>query len=178
MINFKNYLKKIEIEVSEIPENNLILWGCLSVANSYNISKDILKKHLSDVEIEHLSEIIDYLWNVVDEKALLNVQKLDLLYSNLNLIDESDLDRTNFKETALYELIIGLDAILSYCITRERGFEFNLSQANINVIDAKLNEQDIDIFTSEGFKNKLLQNEIATQFKMINSLKTGKLNGM
>lgn len=79
MNNFKGYLKKLEITVNEIPENNLIFWGCWSVAHSYNISKDILKKYLSDVEVEHLSEILDYLWNVVDEKALLNEQKLNLL---------------------------------------------------------------------------------------------------
>ncbi|MBB1574947.1 MAG: hypothetical protein HG427_005810, partial [Flavobacteriaceae bacterium] len=63
-----------------------------------------------------------------------------------------------------------------YCQSGVRGFEDNISQSIINVIDIMLQDEDKDILSKEGFQDPLVQNEIKAQFEMISLLKEKKLS--
>ena len=65
--------------------------------------------------------------------------------------------------------------ILRYCQSGVRGFEDNISQSIINVIDIMLQDEDKDILSKEGFQDALVQNEVKAQFEMISLLKEKKL---
>ena len=103
------------------------------------------------------------------------MSKINSLYERLNDIDETDLDATDYQQEEIYELIVSLDDILRYCQSGVRGFEDNISQSIINVIDIMLQDEDKDILSKEGFQDDLVQNEIKAQFEMISLLKEKKL---
>jgi len=71
-----------------------------------------------------------------------------------------------------YSHQISLDGILDYLFTGVRGFEYNMSQAIINVIDVQLQDRNIDILSKEGFDDDAMQKEITAQFSMIELLRT------
>ena len=126
-------------------------------------------------EVSLINQIVSYLWNLVDEKEQIDMSKINLLYEKLNDIDETDLDETDCQQKEIYELIVSLDEVLSYCQSGERGFEFSISQSIINIIDIMLQDEDKDILSKEGFQDALVQNEIKAQFEMISLLKEKKL---
>lgn len=97
-------------------------------------------------EVSLINEIVSYLWNLVDEKEQIDMSKINLLYEKLNDIDETDLDETDCQQKEIYELIVSLDEVLSYCQSGERGFEFSISQSIINIIDIMLQDVKIRIF--------------------------------
>ena len=130
---------------------------------------------MTNEEASLINEIISYLWNLVDEKEQIDRSKINLLYEKLNDIDETDLDATDYQQEAIYQLIIYLDEVLKYCKSGVRGFEDNISQSIINVIDIMLQDEDKDILSKEGFQDALVQNEIKAQFEMISLLKEKKL---
>ena len=175
MENFSSYFKEIDIQTSEIPENNLLFWGSWFCEGLYQRCKNHIQVFLTDEEVLLINEIISYLWNLVDEKEQIDRSKIDLLYEKLNDIDETDLDETDYQQKEIYELIVSLDEVLSYCQSGERGFEFSISQSIINVIDIMLQDEDKDILSKEGFQDALVQNEIKAQFEMISLLKEKKL---
>jgi len=84
-------------------------------------------------------------------------------------------DETDCHQKEMFELIVSLDEVLSYCQSGERGFEFSISQSIINVIDIMLQDEDKDILSKEGFQDALVQNEVKAQFEMISLLKEKKL---
>ena len=175
MENFSSYFKKIDEKTSEIPENNLLFWGSWFCESLFQRCKNQIQVFLTDEEVLLINEIISYLWNLVDEKEQIDRSKIDLLYEKLNDIDETDLDETDYQQKEIYELIVSLDEVLSYCQSGIRGFESNASQSIINVIDIMLQDEDKDILSKEGFQDALVQNEIKAQFEMISLLKEKKL---
>ena len=175
MENFSSYFKEIDNQTSEIPENNLLFWGSWFCEGLYQRCKNHIQVFLTDEEVSLINEIISYLWNLVDEKEQIDRSKIDLLYEKLNDIDETDLDETDYQQKEIYELIVSLDDVLSYCQSGIRGFESNASQSIINVIDIMLQDEDKDILSKEGFQDALVQNEIKAQFEMISLLKEKKL---
>ena len=175
MENFSSYFKKIDEKTSEIPENNLLFWGSWFCESLFQRCKNQIQVFLTDEEVSLINEIISYLWNLVDEKEQIDGSKINLLYEKLNDIDETDLDETDYQQKEIYELIVSLDDVLSYCQSGIRGFESNASQSIINVIDIMLQDEDKDILSKEGFQDALVQNEIKAQFEMISLLKEKKL---
>jgi len=175
MENFSSYFKEIDKKTSEIPENNLLFWGSWFCEGLYQRCKNQIQVFLSNEEVLLINEIISYLWNLVDEKEQMDRSKINLLYEKLNEIDETDLDETDYQQKEIYELIVSLDDVLSYCQSGIRGFESNASQSIINVIDIMLQDEDKDILSKEGFQDDLVQNEIKAQFEMISLLKEKKL---
>ena len=175
MEDFSSYSKEIEEKISEIPENNLLFWGSWFCESLFQRCKNHIQVFLTDEEVSLINEIVSYLWNLVDEKEQMDRSKINLLYEKLNDIDETDLDETDYQQKEIYELIVSLDEILSYCQSRIRGFESNASQSIINVIDIMLQDEDKDILSKEGFQDALVQNEIKAQFEMISLLKEKKL---
>ena len=175
MEDFNSYSKEIEEKTSEIPENNLLFWGSWFCEGLYQRCKNQIQVFLSNEEVLLINEIISYLWNLVDEKEQIDRSKVDLWRQQLYEIDETDLDETDYQQKEIYELIVSLDEVLSYCQSGERGFEFSISQSIINVIDIMLQDEDKDILSKEGFQDALVQNEIKAQFEMISLLKEKKL---
>ena len=175
MEDFRSYFKEIDEKTSQIPENNLLFWGSWFCESLFQRCKNQIQVFLTDEEVSLLNEIVSYLWNLVDEKEQMNMSKINLLYEKLNDIDETDLDETDCQQKEIYELIVSLDEVLSYCQSGERGFEFSISQSIINVIDIMLQDEDKDILSKEGFQDALVQNEIKAQFEMISLLKEKKL---
>jgi len=160
MENFSSYFKEIDKKTSEIPENNLLFWGSWFCEGLYQRCKNHIQVFLTDEEVSLINEIISYLWDLVDEKEQIDGSKINLLYEKLNDIDETDLDETDYQQKEIYELIVSLDDVLSYCQSGIRGFESNASQSIINVIDIMLQDEDKDILSKEGFQDALVQNEI------------------
>ena len=175
MEDFSSYFKKIDEKTSEIPENNLLFWGSWFCEGLLQRCKNHIQVFLTDEEVSLINEIISYLWNLVDEKEQMDMSKINSLYERLNDIDETDLDATDYQQEEIYELIVSLDDILRYCQSGVRGFEDNISQSIINVIDIMLQDEDKDILSKEGFQDALVQNEIKAQFEMISLLKEKKL---
>ena len=175
MENFSSYFKEIDKKTSEIPENNLLFWGGWFCEGLYQKCKNQIQVFLTNEEVSLINEIISYLWDLVDEKEQIDGSKINLLYEKLNDIDETDLDETDYQQKEIYELIVSLDDVLSYCQSGIRGFESNASQSIINVIDIMLQDEDKDILSKEGFQDALVQNEIKAQFEMISLLKEKKL---
>ena len=175
MEDFSSYSKEIEEKTSEIPENNLLFWGSWFCEGLLQRCKNHIQVFLTDEEVSLINEIISYLWNLVDEKEQMDMSKINSLYERLNDIDETDLDETDYQQKEMFELIVSLDEVLSYCQSGERGFEFRVSQSIINVIDIMLQDEDKDILSKEGFQDALVQNEIKAQFEMISLLKEKKL---
>ena len=175
MENFSSYFKEIDKKTSEIPENNLLFWGSWFCEGLLQRCKNHIQVFLTDEEVSLINEIISYLWNLVDEKEQMDMSKINLLYKRLNDIDETDLDATDYQQEEIYELIVSLDDILRYCQSGVRGFEDNISQSIINVIDIMLQDEDKDILSKEGFQDALVQNEVKAQFEMISLLKEKKL---
>ena len=173
--DFSSYFKKIDEKTSEIPENNLLFWGSWFCEGLLQRCKNHIQVFLTDEEVSLINEIISYLWNLVDEKEQMDMSKINSLYGRLNDIDETDLDATDYQQEEIYELIVSLDDILRYCQSGVRGFEDNISQSIINVIDIMLQDEDKDILSEEGFQDALVQNEIKAQFEMISLLKEKKL---
>ena len=173
--DFSSYSKEIEEKTSEIPENNLLFWGSWFCEGLLQRCKNHIQVFLTDEEVSLINEIISYLWNLVDEKEQMDMSKINSLYERLNDIDETDLDATDYQQEEIYELIVSLDDILRYCQSGVRGFEDNISQSIINVIDIMLQDEDKDILSEEGFQDALVQNEIKAQFEMISLLKEKKL---
>ena len=173
--DFSSYSKEIEEKTSEIPENNLLFWGSWFCEALLQRCKNHIQVFLTDEEVSLINEIISYLWNLVDEKEQMDMSKINSLYERLNDIDETDLDATDYQQEEIYELIVSLDDILRYCQSGVRGFEDNISQSIINVIDIMLQDEDKDILSKEGFQDALVQNEIKAQFEMISLLKEKKL---
>ena len=173
--DFNSYSKEIEEKTSEIPENNLLFWGSWFCEGLLQRCKNHIQVFLTNQEVSLINEIISYLWNLVDEKEQIDRSKINLLYERLNDIDETDLDATYYQQEEIYELIVSLDDILRYCQSGVRGFEDNISQSIINVIDIMLQDEDKDILSKEGFQDALVQNEIKAQFEMISLLKDKKL---
>ena len=175
MENFRSYFKEIDKKTSEIPENNLLFWGSWFCEGLYQKCKNHIQVFLTDEEVSLINEIVSYLWDLVDEKEQIDRNKINLLYEKLNDIDETDLDETDYQQKEIYELIVSLDDVLSYCQSGIRGFESNASQSIINVIDIMLQDEDKDILSKEGFQDALVQTEIKAQFEMISLLKEKKL---
>ena len=175
MEDFNSYSKEIEEKTSEIPENNLLFWGSWFCEGLLQRCKNHIQVFLTDEEVSLINEIISYLWELVDEKEQMDMSKINSLYERLNDIDETDLDATDYQQEEIYELIVSLDDILRYCQSGVRGFEDNISQSIINVIDIMLQDEDKDILSKEGFQDPLVQNEIKAQFEMISLLKEKKL---
>ena len=175
MEDFRSYFKEIDKKTSEIPENNLLFWGSWFCEGLYQRCKNQIQVFLTNEEVLLINEIISYLWDLVDEKEQIDGSKINLLYEKLNDIDETDLDETDYQQKEIYELIVSLDDVLSYCQSGIRGFESNASQSIINVIDIMLQDEDKDILSKEGFQDALVQNEIKAQFEMISLLKEKKL---
>ena len=175
MEDFNSYSKEIEEKTSEIPENNLLFWGSWFCEGLLQRCKNHIQVFLTDEEVSLINEIISYLWNLVDEKEQMDMSKINSLYERLNDIDETDLDATDYQQEEIYELIVSLDDVLRYCQSGVRGFEDNISQSIINVIDIMLQDEDKDILSKEGFQDALVQNEIKAQFEMISLLKEKKL---
>ena len=175
MEDFTSYSKEIEEKTSEIPENNLLFWGSWFCEGLLQRCKNHIQVFLTDEEVSLINEIISYLWNLVDEKEQMDMSKINSLYERLNNIDETDLDATDYQQEEIYELIVSLDDILRYCQSGVRGFEDNISQSIINVIDIMLQDEDKDILSEEGFQDALVQNEVKAQFEMISLLKEKKL---
>ena len=173
--NFRSYFKEIDNQTSEIPENNLLFWGSWFCEDLLQRCKNQIQVFLTDEEVSLINEIISYLWNLVDEKEHIDMSKINLWRQQLNDIDETDLDETDYQQKEIYELIVSLDEVLSYCQSGERGFEFSISQSIINVIDIMLQDEDKDILSKEGFQDALVQTEIKAQFEMISLLKEKKL---
>ena len=173
--DFSSYSKEIEEKTSEIPENNLLFWGSWFCEGLLQRCKNHIQVFLTDEEVSLINEIISYLWDLVDEKEQMDMSKINSLYERLNDIDETDLDATDYQQEEIYELIVSLDDILRYCQSGVRGFEDNISQSIINVIDIMLQDEDKDILSKEGFQDALVQNEIKAQFEMISLLKEKKL---
>ena len=175
MENFRSYFKEIDKKTSAIPENNLLFWGSWFCEGLLQRCKNHIQVFLTDEEVSLINEIVSYLWNLVDEKEQMDMSKINSLYERLNDIDETDLDATDYQQEEIYELIVSLDDILRYCQSGVRGFEDNISQSIINVIDIMLQDEDKDILSEEGFQDALVQNEIKAQFEMISLLKEKKL---
>ena len=175
MENFSSYFKEIDKKTSEIPENNLLFWGSWFCEGLYQKCKNHIQVFLSNEEVLLINEIISYFWDIVDKKEQMDMSKINSLYERLNDIDETDLDETDYQQKEMFELIVSLDEVLSYCQSGERGFEFRVSQSIINVIDIMLQDEDKDILSKEGFQDALVQNEIKAQFEMISLLKEKKL---
>ena len=176
MENFSSYFKKIDEKTSEIPENNLLFWGSWFCESLFQRCKNQIQVFLTDEEVLLINEIVSYLWNLVDEKELIDMSKINLWRQKLYEIDETYyFDETDCQQKEIYELIVSLDEVLSYCQSGERGFEFSISQSIINVIDIMLQDEDKDILSKEGFQDALVQNEIKAQFEMISLLKEKKL---
>ena len=175
MEDFSSYSKEIEEKTSEIPENNLLFWGSWFCEDLLQRCKNQIQVFLTDEEVSLINEIVSYLWNLVDEKEQIDMSKINLWRQQLNDIDETDLDETDYQQKEIYELIVSLDEVLSYCQSGERGFEFSISQSIINVIDIMLQDEDKDILSKEGFQDALVQTEIKAQFEMISLLKEKKL---
>ena len=173
--DFNSYSKEIEEKTSAIPENNLLFWGSWFCEGLLQRCKNHIQVFLTDEEVSLINEIISYLWNLVDEKEQMDMSKINLFYEKLNDIDETDLDATDYQQEEIYELIVSLDDILRYCQSGVRGFEDNISQSIINVIDIMLQDEDKDILSKEGFQDALVQNEVKAQFEMISLLKEKKL---
>jgi len=173
--NFRSYFKEIDNQTSEIPENNLLFWGSWFCEDLLQRCKNQIQVFLTDEEVSLINEIVSYLWNLVDEKEQIDMSKINLWRQQLNDIDETDLDETDYQQKEIYELIVSLDEVLSYCQSGERGFEFSISQSIINVIDIMLQDEDKDILSKEGFQDALVQTEIKAQFEMISLLKEKKL---
>ena len=173
--DFSSYSKEIEEKTSEIPENNLLFWGSWFCEGLLQRCKNHIQVFFTDEEFSLINEIISYLWNLVDEKEQMDMSKINSLYERLNDIDETDLDATDYQQEEIYELIVSLDDILRYCQSGVRGFEDNISQSIINVIDIMLQDEDKDILSKEGFQDALVQNEVKAQFEMISLLKEKKL---
>ena len=173
--DFNSYSKEIDEKTSEIPENNLLFWGSWFCEGLLQRCKNHIQVFLTDEEVSLIDEIISYLWNLVDEKEQIDMSKINLLYEKLNDIDETDLDATDYQQEEIYELIVSLDDVLRYCQSGIRGFEDNISQSIINVIDIMLQDEDKDILSKEGFQDALVQNEVKAQFEMISLLKEKKL---
>jgi len=168
--DFSSYSKEIEEKTSEIPENNLLFWGSWFCEGLFQRCKNHIQVFLTDEEVSLINEIISYLWDLVDEKEQMDVSKINSLYERLNDIDETDLDATDYQQE-----VVSLDDILRYCQSGVRGFEDNISQSIINVIDIMLQDEDKDILSKEGFQDALVQNEVKAQFEMISLLKEKKL---
>ena len=176
MENFSSYFKEIDKKTSEIPENNLLFWGSWFCEGLYQKCKNHIQVFLTNEEVSLINEIISYLWNLVDEKEQIDRNKINLWRQQLYEIDETYyFDETDCQQKEIYELIVSLDEVLSYCQSGERGFEFSISQSIINVIDIMLQDEDKDILSKEGFQDALVQNEIKAQFEMISLLKEKKL---
>ena len=168
--DFNSYSKEIEEKTSKIPENNLLFWGSWFCESLFQRCKNQIQVFLTNEEVSLINEIVSYLWNLVDEKEQMDMSKINLLYKRLN-----DIDETDYQQEEIYELIVSLDDILRYCQSGVRGFEDNISQSIINVIDIMLQDEDKDILSKEGFQDALVQNEIKAQFEMISLLKEKKL---
>ena len=176
MENFSSYFKEIDEKTSQIPENNLLFWGSWFCESLFQRCKNQIQVFLTNEEASLINEIVSYLWNLVDEKELIDMSKINLWRQKLYEIDETYyFDETDCHQKEMFELIVSLDEILIYCQSGERGFEFRVSQSIINVIDIMLQDEDKDILSKEGFQDALVQNEIKAQFEMISLLKEKKI---
>ncbi|MFT0213128.1 hypothetical protein VQ643_11090 [Pseudomonas sp. F1_0610] len=176
MNNLSEYLEKIRISVTEIPKHNLLFFGCWVLDNLMLTCQTKLNLCLPSKDTILLKEILNYLWKCIDNELVVDKNKINTFYIKLSHINESNLDRTNVEEAAIYELIVGLDSLLMFCTNNIAGFEFNLAQSMINVIDTQLKGLGIDITTNEGFNNHFLHQEIHAQLNIITLSKSNKLN--
>ena len=158
--DFNSYTKLIRRETASIPEYNLLFLGCWIVERLWERCSDVLTIFFDTEKVECLRDILDYLWQVIDENSLWNKEKMQQYYEALQGIDKSILEETDFEEKAIYELVRALEVLLQYCIRKERGFESTIWQAVIDVIDAKMQMDGKDIHTSEGFADEELQYEM------------------
>jgi len=176
MKDFEEYLKEVREKTATIPDHNLIFWAAWFCEELYSLSEDIMEKHVSGSEASLIRNILDCLWDMVDGESQVTNRKLEEFMSVLQNIDEADLDVTYPKERALYELIVSLNDILQYCITGVRGFETNLTQTLICVIDTELQDEDLDILEQRGFSDPRIQQEVQAQINMLHVLSTKKPN--
>ena len=158
--DFNSYTKLIRRETASIPEYNLLFWGSWIVERLWERCSDVLTIFFDTKEVECLRDILDYLWQVIDENSLWDKEKMQEYYEVLQGIDKTILDEIDFEEKAIYELLRALEVLLQYCIRKERGFESTIWQAVIDVIDAKMQMDGKDIHTSEGFADEELQYEM------------------
>ena len=134
--------------------------GCWIVERLWERCSDVLTIFFDTEEAACLRDILNYLWQVIDENSLWNKEKMQQYYEVLQGIDKKILDKTDFEEKAIYELLRALEVLLQYCIRKERGFESTIWQAVTDVIDVKMQMDGKDIHTSEGFADEELQYEM------------------
>lgn len=174
--DFNSYLNEIKKSTAEIQDENLFFWGGWVCEELFSISEDILDDYLTKKEVLLIKDILLYIWSIVDDVNEMSVEKSKDYLTKLQNVDETNLDQTDYSENALYELIISLDAVLNFSISKKRGFEYNLSQSVINAIDSQLQNEDIDILTDEGFHEVAVQKEINSQLSILKLMSEKKLD--
>lgn len=173
---FKAYIDECRKYTAAIKYENLFFWGGWVCEELLVICQGIISRLLAEKEISLIKDILSYIWSVVDSNDKLSPEKSRIYLRHLNDINETDLDRTDYQENALYELIISIDAIMNFAVSKRRGFEYNLSMAVLNAIDSKLQDNDQDILTDEGFNEPIVQREIKSQTLILRLMAEKKLD--
>ena len=165
--SFKSYLNTIETQINTLPKEAFLPWSCWVCEELWQQSQLQITHFFEENEIQLFQDILNYLWQMVDEAITPDLNTLSSYYLSLQNIDESYLDETDPDEKVLYELIVSLDHLLQCSLKTQYNCALPLSQALIDVIDVCLQLEDKDILTPEGFANASVQNEIKAQLYMI-----------
>ncbi|AVM50550.1 hypothetical protein [Capnocytophaga sp. oral taxon 878] len=165
--SFKAFLNTIETEIATIPEKGSLSWGCWMCEELWQQSQLQIHQFFKENEIKLFKNILSYLWQIVDGKATKTLHSLLDYYQTLQTVDTLHLDLPDPDERVVYELVASLKSMLQYAIDPENNCALQLSKAVISVIDTRLQIEDKDIYTPEGFADAALQNELKAQLYMV-----------
>lgn len=118
-----------------------------------------------------INNSMDYLWKIVD-KGLLDKHETKFIYEKFQQIDETFLDETDVKEKCIYETFIILNGSLEFVLTSNEKWKYNVIQSNLDYLDVFLDNKGLNILSEKDFSNKTVKNDIESQLKMIDYLKT------
>lgn len=176
MKDFTDYTIQIKKESQMIPDSQLIFWGTWFCEKLLARDKTKIIKYFQDEEDFNIENIFVFLKTLIDTNNL-NREKYYEYSDIIKNFDETFLDQTDVFEITIYEIIVSLDLIFNYIETNNRGWEYNISQSAVNVIDVILDDLGYNILDNSGFKHILFQKEINNQFGMIRFLRTNsKIN--
>lgn len=168
--NYQEYVKYISHEIQKIPHENELFWGMWICENLYKQCKEYIYLYFPENEALLINNSMDYLWKIVDE-GLLDKQETKFIYEKFQQIDETFLDETDIKEKCIYETFIILNGGLEFVITSNGKWKYNVIQSNLDYLDVVLDNEGLNILNEKDFSNKIVENDIESQLKMIEYLK-------
>lgn len=168
---FNKYLRDLKNELKKIPDKNILFWDVWISNYLYEKYKSYIFTAYSKELDDLINNIILYLWDIIDGKEKANKTRIDYFHQELKKNNLEDIDTDEEIGSGIYELINAIDCTLRFLQTSNRGWEINIAQSTINIIDVILTNNDMDILDDDDFEENIVQEEFKTQYKMIEYLK-------